>query len=196
MTRFGVMLLLAGTVLAGSLAGGPARALDVVEGLQPADFRTADLAPVEVGLLEGGARLDPRDWIPTAKPEAGSRGRTTLFELGVSNVGAERTKSGDPIASVLSQPSAVDLRVLATPGLRDALAEALGDDLGSLGDVLGNVEEENLGSALDEVLHGGLLEDVPLDALPVGELLDVIEELDLRLLDLLREGVLRGLERP
>ncbi len=98
---------------------------------------------------------------------------------------AEVAERDDALGTTLGEASSVDLRVLATPGLRESLAEALGDeDLGSLGDLLGEATGGDLGGTLDQVLGGGLLEDVPLDQLPVDELVDVIDEIAPGLLDL------------
>jgi hypothetical protein len=180
MTRFCVTI----AALAALLGSGPARALDVLEGLAPADFRASGLAEAELRLADGAAPLDPADWIPAASPEAGSRGGTTLTELGIPSVAAEVVESDDALGTALGHASPADLRLLATPGLRESLADALGDDdLGSLGDLLDDAAQGDLGGVLDEVLDGGVLEDVPLDQLPVDELVDVIEDLAPGLLD-------------
>jgi len=178
--------LAAGALLASSLAR-PARALDVLEGLEPADFQAGVLATAELRALESTARLDPADWIPVAREAAPSPGGTTLTELGIPSVAAEVLRSDDSLGSALGQPAPADLRVLASPDLRGSLAEVLGagGDLGSLSDLLGEVGEGDLGGALDEVLGGDLLEDLPLEDLPVDELLDVIDGLG--------DGVLGGL---
>jgi len=181
MTRFCVTLC----ALAALLQARPGRALDVLEGLAPSDFRTRELALAELRPAEGAAPLDPAEWIPRANPGSGSHGGTTLTELGIPSVAAEVVERDDALGTTLGDASSVDLRVLATPGLRESLAEALGDDdLGSLGDLLGDATRGDLGEALDEVLNGGLLEDVPLDQVPVDELIDVIDELAPGLLDL------------
>lgn len=195
MTRIGVMARLAGAALLCGALAGPARALDVLEGLQPSDFRAGGLGVAEGRLLEGAVPLDPTDWIPAPNAEAASAGGTTLTELGIPTVAAEVARSDDALGTALGGVSPSELRLLAAPDLRETLADALGGDgdLGSLGDLLGNGDGD-LGGVLDEVLGGGLLEDVPLDELPVEDLLDVIDGLAPGLLET-PGGLLGGLGR-
>lgn len=181
MTRFGVATrgLAAGVLLAGSLAR-PAFGFDLLEGLRPADFHTGGLARLELHAAAGAAPLDPADWLPAARAEASARGGTTLGDVGVPAVAAEVVRVPDRLGTV-AQPRPADLRVLASPDLRGSLSDLLKEggngDLGSLGEILGEVGQGDLGGALDEVLDGGLLEELPLDALPVDELLDVLDAL-------------------
>ena len=196
MTRIGVMARLAAAALLGGALAGPAHALDVLEGLQPSDFRTGGLAVAEGRLLEGAVPLDPTDWIPAPNAESASAGGTTLTELGIPTVAAEVARSDDDLGTALGGVSPSELRLLAAPDLRETLADALGGDgdLGSLGDLLGDGDGD-LGGVLDQVLGGGLLEDVPLDELPVEDLLDVIDGLAPGLLDTPGGGLLGGLRR-
>jgi hypothetical protein len=162
----------------------PAAALDVLEGLGPADFRVQGLAGAELRAFGEPAPLDPAEWVAASNPVARSDGGgPTITDVGIATVAAEVGVAENAREDALRGAAAeVDLRVLATPGLRDAVEDALDSggevDLGSLLDDLG---QGGLDDALplDEVLDDGLLD------LPTDDLQDLIDELD--------DGVLGGL---
>ena len=169
----------AAATLVASAVAAPAAALDVLEGLGPADFQVGGLAPAEARALEGVVLLDPSDWLPAANAEARSAGGTTLGDLGVPTVAAEVAPSDDSLGAALGEPSVADVRLLSTPELRETLGDALGGagvDLGSLEEALDDLAGD--GGVLDDVLDGGLLEDVTLDELPVEDVLDLLDDPD------------------
>jgi hypothetical protein len=169
----------------------PAAALDVLEGLVPGDFRVQGLTGAELRAFAEPAPLDPAEWVAAANPVARSGGGgPTITDVGVATVAAEVGVAGDARDDVLRGAAAqVDLRVLATPGLRDAVEDALAT--GGEIDLPGLLEDLGEGGLddvvpLEEVLDDGLLD------LPTDDLQELIDELD----DGLLGGLLGGTRLP
>jgi|GEM_PF-4215607 len=173
-------------LLGGARAAG---AFDVLVDAAPADYAVAGLPLAEAGAREGrSAPLDPAAWLPAPAPAARSEGGTTLTELGSGEAALEGTREEDALRAVLAGTSHVDLRLLASPALREALADAAGGDHADLGAVLDGLDDLDEGGTLDDVLgDGGLVE------LEDGPLIDVLDDLPDDVLDDLTDGPTDGL---
>jgi hypothetical protein len=152
------------------LAATPAaRAVDLLEALQPADYRIAPLAGAEARAGQVAVPLDPREWLPAGSPVGHAGGGTTLTELGLGGGSAQVEREQGLVAG----GAAVDLRLLASPVLREALAGAPGSQEGQ-----GGAGGLDLPGLLDQLGGGGQ------DVRPLEQLLDdgvlVLPELDVQ----------------
>jgi hypothetical protein len=171
-------------------AAGAGPEVDVLAGLRPADFAPA-AAPL-AGEAAVAVPLDPDDWVPAGSPLGRSETGPTLTDLGVAGVAAEAgRKDGGRFDALAVQPSAVDLRLLATPSLREALATGGNGSAGlSVSDLVESLDG-GTGGALGDALGGGLV------GLPEDDLQDVVDALDDAVLgDLLGGALDLGGPRP
>jgi hypothetical protein len=141
---------------AAALAGAtPVLAIDLLEGLAPADFHSPSLAQAEARALAPQRIAEARDAAPGANPLARTDGATTLTDLGVGSGATELRVTGESENRLLAQTTAEERRLLGTLAVLGSL-DALGDDGGilDLDDLL-----EDLDDAVAD-LPGGLLDDL------------------------------------
>jgi hypothetical protein len=139
--------------LAAALAGaGPARAVDVLDGLAPSDFHSATLAQAEARALASQPRAGSAQAPdPGANPLGTSQGATTLADLGVGSGATELRVTGESESHIFAQTSAEDRRILGTLAVLGVLEGATGDG--------GILDVDDLLDDLDDVLDdlpGGL----------------------------------------
>jgi hypothetical protein len=195
----GLALGLAAAALAGAR---PAVAVDVLDGLAPADFHSATLAQAEARALAPQPRAGfARSPDPGANPLGTSQGATTLADLGVGSGATELRVSGDSERQILAQTSAEDRRLLGTLAVLGVLDGATGDggilDVDDLLDDLDDVLDD-LPGGLGGILGDGGVVDIDLDSggnvtidlldgdgnaidVPEADLQDILDELPIDL---------------